>query len=802
MMKSLFQISMVASLIILPSAVLADGEFEFDEAFLYQTGQHISTEQFRFGNPIAAGQYVADVYVNGAYRDQLTLRFVDGGSEPIRGLCWSQELMEALELKAEAVVLQPTDSCISALDATPELGYRFDITTHRLSVDVPQIYINARPKGYIPRSSWREGVPAAFLKYSLHGYQQKDDGKRSDHHFASLNTGGSFGRWSFNQLGSASFGENDRYQHQQLYVQRDMDDIDGRLKIGDFYTQSPLIDNISLRGVSLLSEPRMLPYIQNGYAPLIRGHASSPAVIKIYQNDYIIHELSVAAGPFEISDLPALSSTSDTLRVVILEADGVAREMLVPFARTAQMLRPGHMRYHLSAGAYRQNQHTDDNLLVHGSVQYGMNNHLTAQAGTIFHPDYQSVTVGGVTGLAWGALSFDMNAVQAEGWDSASKLHLGYQHYLKSSKTYIDADAYHYVSKAYPSLGDVINTNQPAPQNKHLKQQYRLNVSQDLSKGLGSVYASGTLNRYNDKNESSYQLGYSNAYKNIQYRLGVGKSYNLNTDRYENSWFAHLTMPFDEYLKNPSTISAQHNHRQGSDYSQVSWNSVFGDADQHHYSVGVGKQDHEDASVYASISAGLPAARVGLSASHQGDSSQFSYSASGAVVAHEHGVTLANNLGETFAIIRAKGAKGTPITGGNGNKIDRFGHGIVPTLSPYQINRIGIDVNHLPDDVEIEATAKTLIPRAYTAHLVEFATKSGQLVLFDVNNLDLPPLGSVYDQAGNLIGQVVQDGRVLARVPDSQGQVRVSWQSGECLIDYDIQDESSELVIYSTQCQN
>lgn len=170
-------------------------------------------------------------------------------------------------------------------------------------------------------------------------------------------------------------------------------------------------------------------------------------------------------------------------------------------------------------------------------------------------------------------------------------------------------------------------------------------------------------------------------------------------------------------------------------------------------------------------------------------------------MAHKHGVTLANNLSDTFAIVRAKGAKGTPIIGGNGNKIDRFGNGVVSYLSPYQINRVAIDANHLPDDVEIEATAKELIPRANTTHFVEFATQVGRLVLFDVDNVSLPPLAQAYDADGNVIGQVVQDGRVLVRVANNAGQVKLAWSDGKCVIDYDIKDDSNELIIYQGQCR-
>lgn len=87
---------------------------------------------------------------------------------------------------------------------------------------------------------------------------------------------------------------------------------------------------------------------------------------------------------------------------------------------------------------------------------------------------------------------------------------------------------------------------------------------------------------------------------------------------------------------------------------------------------------------------------------------QLSIGVSGAVVLHSKGITLANDLGETFAIIHAKGARGAKIRGSIGNEVDYFGNGIVPYVDPYTINYVGLD--DLPGNVELSATEQQLIP--------------------------------------------------------------------------------------------
>ncbi|WP_330981636.1 FimD/PapC N-terminal domain-containing protein [Gallibacterium anatis] len=52
---------------------------EFDPGFLYGTEaqKNIDIQRFSYGNPIPAGEYLADVYVNNELRGRITLQFVE-----------------------------------------------------------------------------------------------------------------------------------------------------------------------------------------------------------------------------------------------------------------------------------------------------------------------------------------------------------------------------------------------------------------------------------------------------------------------------------------------------------------------------------------------------------------------------------------------------------------------------------------------------------------------------------------------------------------------------------------------------
>ncbi|MDW3433575.1 fimbria/pilus outer membrane usher protein, partial [Escherichia coli] len=149
-----------------------------------------------------------------------------------------------------------------------------------------------------------------------------------------------------------------------------------------------------------------------------------------------------------------------------------------------------------------------------------------------------------------------------------------------------------------------------------------------------------------------------------------------------------------------------------------------------------------------------------------------------AVVAHPYGVTLSNDLSDTFAIIHAEGAQGAVINNASGSRLDFWGNGIVPYVTPYEKNQISIDPSNLDLNVELSATEQEIIPRANSATLVKFDTKTGRSLLFDIrmSTGNPPPMASeVLDEHGQLAGYVAQAGKVFTRGLPEKGHLSVVW---------------------------
>lgn len=66
---------------------------------------------------------------------------------------------------------------------------------------------------------------------------------------------------------------------------------------------------MAFTGVKLETDQRMWPQSRRGYAPEIRGTASTPSRVVVKQNGRTLYETSVPQGPFVLDDLPNTAGT-------------------------------------------------------------------------------------------------------------------------------------------------------------------------------------------------------------------------------------------------------------------------------------------------------------------------------------------------------------------------------------------------------------------------------------------------------------------------------------------------------------
>ena len=201
---------------------------------------------------------------------------------------------------------------------------------------------------------------------------------------------------------------------------------------------------------------------------------------------------------------------------------------------------------------------------------------------------------------------------------------------------------------------------------------------------------------------------------------------------------------------------------------------------------------------------------LSLSASASDDSSQqYSLSYSGGMLVHSGGITLApGSIGDTdtLALVSAPGAKGAHLSVGDGI-IGSSGYAIMPYLSAYRENTVGIDISKMESDVEVKNTSTVAVPRSGAVVRVDFETDQGRSLLLDLHRSDngFIPLGAdVVNEKSVSVGSVGQAGQAYVRGIEDNGTLRVVWgneASSSCTVTYHI-TPSAQKVGLTTMLSN
>ena len=780
---------------------------EFDPIFLRGNGQRgLDVSRFNRDNPVPAGEYESDIFVNNTWKGRASLRFVEHGSSGASMLCLTDRLLRILDLEPDAVntgkMGDGRTACVMATHAVPNATFKYRYDELRLDVSIPQAYLRLRPRGYISPDSWQSGVSSAFLNYDYDYYQSTATGfeKRHRSHFLSLHGGVNLGNWHYRHHGTMNWGSatrngdprGSRYQSYSNYLQRDIPALRSQFMAGDFTSSGSLFETMSLRGIQVLSDDRMLPDSMRGFAPTVRGVAQSNARVTITQNSHVIYETTVPPGPFEIADLYSSSYGGD-LHVTVNEADGTARSFIVPFNTQAQLLRPGNVKYQIAAGRFRFGSTTLNEHVWQASLQYGVSNWLTVNAGVSGAERFRAALLGGVFNTRLGAFGVDLTSARSTVGKNVKQSGLtwrfGYTHYLPQTKTHFSLSATRYPAKGFYSVQDAIlheNRDILARESLYLldrqKSQVQLSLNQSFAQGWGTAYISAYTNNYWHRHgrNTTLQAGYSNSYKNINYTLSVSRTRDYYTGRNANNIFLSMSIPLGKNSQHHLTTQVGSRTLGGTYAASTLW-GTFGADNEYSYGLSA---NHDASGTSGSVNGSYrsPYNLLNASAGTGNGYRQLGASVTGAIVAHPRGISFSEQVDDTFAIISAPGAEGAKVTSGTNARLGADGIAIVPHLNPYTFNTVGIDPQQATQDVDFEATSQQVIPRANSAMLIELKTRKGAGVLFQLTFADgsFPPLGSeVQDENGNAQGFVAQRGYVYVRGPKPTGSLTIRWGAAE-----------------------
>ena len=761
------------------AVVAAAAPMEFSEGFLVG-GESIDMTRYANGNPLPAGDYAVDVYVNGEFLRSQDIRFVIGQDPLVAVPCLPATLVRALPLKAAYLQDLPADkaACVDLPARVEGASVGYDSGSLRLSLTLPQAAQAAAVHGFVAPGLRDHGITAAFVDYNANHFRS-EGGQDS---YLGLQAGLNLGAWRLRHRASFTHGRRgSRHDVISSHVQRDIPRWNSQLLLGQGATGGELFESVPFLGVRVASDERMLPDSLRGYAPVVRGIAEGNAVVTIRQNGSIIHESNVAPGPFAIEDLYPTNFGGD-LEVSVTEADGRVQRFSVSFSAVPQALRAGASRFAVTAGELRDAGHALQPVRFgEGTYARGLGNRLTVLGGVQVAEDYHALLAGAAVNTAVGAFGGDITRSHARppgsGTASGNSLRLNYQRYVASTGTNFGLAAYRYSTRGFRSLGDAARVRGDEwDYSPRARQRYQLNFSQRVGR-RSSLYLSGGHVAYWDstRRRNDFQLGFQSSHGRVNYGVSALR-YRLGDGRQDTRFAFTLSVPLGHGATAPraSTQLSQ----AGSDLqSQEGINGTLGQANALSYSLSAAQGNGQRSSnAYAAWQGSRGTVNAGYS--RGGGDRSLSVGAAGSVVLHGGGFNLGAPVGDGFVLVQALGAQGARI-GSSGIRVARNGYALLPHVSPYRWNTIDLDPSGLPLEVTLLQTSQRVAPTAGGIVRVPFEVRRERTLFIDTTDAfgqPLPFAARVEDEQGRPMGAVGQGGVI---------QLRGAQEAGTLIVDPD-----------------
>lgn len=815
--KSLFWLTGGVAFLALPAAAMAATgptqetapvEATFNSNFLVGQAQGVDLSRFRDGNPILAGKYSLDVYVNGEWKGKKNIEFKNIPGKSSADTCFTllsldEFGIDSAKFGSDAAITPET--CKPLGQWVPEASYRLDTSTLRMDVSVPQAALRRSARGYVDPRFWDRGITAGFLSYNFNAFNTHSSnmGGKTDTNnaYLTMNAGFNLAGWQLRHDSNATWRSDasSHFQNTATYAQRGIPAVQGMLTLGDSYTSGDFFDSIGFRGAQLATDDRMLPDSLNGYAPVVRGVAQTNALVEIRQNNQLIYQTTVAPGEFVINDLYPTGYGGD-LNVTINEADGSKRQFSVPYASVAQMLRPGIQRYALTAGKVRDESLSKEPEMFQATYQRGFTNIITGYTGTSISDGYSAFLVGSAIATPVGAFALDVtqaNTRLKQGNQSGQSFKLSYSKLMTETNTNFTIAAYRYSTSGYLSLRDAVFSRDYERKGLSIdavnrqRSEYQLTLNQGLGDGLGSLYITGSVRDYwnHGGTTKQYQVGYNNYYGRVTYGLSAMRTtdaYNRNDTRY----YLTLSIPFTVGSQSLSLNSSLGYSDHGYDSSRVGINASTGEDNNISYSAALANDRNGGTNGSVSGEYRSRFSTLNGAYSYGKDYRQASLGAYGSIIAHSGGITMTPQRGQTMVLIEAPDAAGASVTNSPGVRIDDRGYAVVPYVSPYRMTNVTLDPNGMSHSVELESSSQQVAPYAGAIAKLSFKTTKGQALIIHAqgpDGLSLPFGAEVLDTRNQVVGIVGQGSRIYLRTEAKQGLLQVKWgtqPTQQCSVNY------------------
>ncbi len=692
---------------------------------------------------LPATEYQLEAHINGQPTGFIS-RFVDLGDGRLGA--------PASELRDLGIKVpdERADAEIVALDGFPGLSYVYDEAKQSINIETGDT--NRTPKRYDARgeSDRAKTSPTGYgavLNYSAYATSSNLDVRTSlgSTAFEGINVAlesrflapvGVFSNSAI--LGATLADETNALRLETTYTFADDDNM-VTWRAGDSISGGTAWTRpYRFGGAQAQRTFSMRPDLVTTPMPSFSGSAAVPSTVDVFVNGIKSYSKEVAAGPYQIENIPSISS-GGVAQVVTRDAAGREVVQSLSFYASPQLLRSGLWDFSMEGGLPRNSYGIEsfdyqDKFAGSATVRSGFTDWLTGEAhaegnGTVWNAG------GGVV-----ARAFDLAIVSAAASASTSDRGEGFQLYgrfetkvgplsingraQQSFSAYDDVAAHNLASSAngfgfigFASPGFITGLRNTAP-----------------PRAIDAITVSTPLTFDKSTISASY----------IKYQLESEKATQVITTTYSRPFFGNSSINATGFIDLADTTSAGLylgvNIPFGDNVSlngglQSRGHDVGGYAeaskpvDQDVGSWGWRIRDYEGNDAYRSATVGYRASAARLEAGINQDSSgvRATAQADGAVAMLGGNVFASNRIDGAFAVVDAH-EPGVRVMRENVviGTTDSDGKILIPSLNAYYKNKIAIDPMDLPLDAEIASTLEYVAPSFKSGVYVEFDVKKAK----------------------------------------------------------------------------
>lgn len=762
---------------------------------------NIDLSRFAQAGYIMPGTYNLVLKLNGSNITEQEFVFRENDAKAVQA-CLTREQVALLGLRPDALAKVQFDEDGRCADFSGLEGVMLqgDLPTSTLTVSVPQAWLEYQDSTWLPPSRWENGIPGMMLDYNLNTTATRPaNGRQSQSASGSGTAGVNMGAWRLRGDWQGNYshttGQADstirNFDWSRFYAFRAIPSLMAKLTLGEDSLSSDLFDSWRFTGASLVSDESQLPPKFRGYAPEVSGIARTNARVTISQQGRVIYETTVAAGPFRIQELN--SAISGELDVKVEEQDGSVQNFQVTTATIPYLTRPGQLRYKFSSGRSSDyTHHVEGPVFATGELSWGISNTWSLYGGGIASQDYHSVALGlGRDLFQLGAISADITQSFAhlpdEGQLQGRSYRVSYSKRFDSIKSDLTFAGYRFSERDYMTMPEYLDTRYHGGSRGSSKELYTVTASKSFTDARLSAYMSWSHQTYwNRPQTDRYSLSLSRYFdignwQNLSASLSASRSeYNGRQD--DSAWLS-LSLPLGA-----GTASYNGSYSNKTLSQTAGWYQRLDNGDSYRVTAGTRSSNGERVTTQGSGLYSHSGDHANMTANISWQENSYtsgSLSLSGGMTATAEGAALhgSGTRGGTRMLVSTDGVANVPV-GRHGNT-NMFGVAVEPSVASYYRTSTSIDVNRLPDDIEMGSSP--VAEAALTEGAIGFrrfeVLKGAKVVaILAMTDGSHPPFGaSVHNAKDREVGMVSDGGLAWISGVNPDETLTVRWGAdGQC----------------------